>query len=80
MVDDAKKYRPTFSETRALSPGALVCRGCGGRAFFVKSKTDHTNGTIMRRRQCVHCGLRVTTRETVIKHSQKTEPLTGTGK
>jgi transcriptional regulator NrdR family protein len=42
-------------------PG-LVCRNCGCRHFFV-IYTRARPGRIMRRRECRHCGRRITTTE-----------------
>jgi hypothetical protein len=40
----------------------LVCKGCGCRDYRVLY-TDRRDGYILRRRECRHCGRRVTTRE-----------------
>jgi transposase-like protein len=40
----------------------LVCPDCGCADFRVKH-TYSTNGGILRRRECRHCGRRLTTRE-----------------
>ena len=46
----------------------LECRDCGCRDFHVL-ETRRTDGAILRRRECRHCGRRVTTRETTIGNS-----------
>ncbi len=43
----------------------LRCPKCGGREFRVVYTRPMTDGTIDRRRKCVACGNRVTTREAV---------------
>ena len=43
----------------------LVCRDCGCRHFHVV-ETRQARGMILRRRECRHCGRRVTTRETAV--------------
>ena len=45
-------------------PGkGLVCRRCGCRHFRTVYTRRRAGGTILRRRECRHCGLRITTIE-----------------
>ena len=60
-------YRARESE-REEDKG-LVCAECGCRDFFVVYTRPATRGRIVRRRQCRHCGKRIST----------TERLTGSG-
>lgn len=41
----------------------LVCRACGCRHFYVVYVRARRGGRIMRRRECRHCGKRITTWE-----------------
>jgi len=50
-------------------PKGLACPQCGCRHFFVVYTRRATNGRIIRRRECRHCGRRIST----------TERLTGGG-
>ncbi len=44
-------------------PVGLECPDCGCRHFYVVYTRPTPNGRIMRRRQCRHCGRRITTFE-----------------
>ncbi len=44
-------------------PKGLVCPSCGCRHFEVLYTRATPDGSIRRRRQCRHCGRRVTTTE-----------------
>jgi transcriptional regulator NrdR family protein len=45
-------------------PQGLVCRVCGCRHFWVVyTRPSARPGWITRRRECRHCGKRITTRE-----------------
>jgi len=57
--------RPTMQDLAALNrPAAgLECPECGCRDFRV-TKTRQGDGVIVRRRECRHCGHRITTFET----------------
>jgi hypothetical protein len=44
-------------------PVGIVCRTCGCRHFFVIDSRPARGGKIVRRRECRHCGTRITTRE-----------------
>ena len=46
-----------------FSPAGLACRNCGCRHWLVVYTRPGPMGSIRRRRQCRHCGLRVTTIE-----------------
>jgi hypothetical protein len=43
------------------------CKACGCADFYVKETTRRKDGTISRRRQCRHCGKRITTREETVR-------------
>jgi len=47
-------------------PMGLVCRTCGCRHFHVLYTRRASRGRLMRRRECRHCGRRVTTSEQVV--------------
>lgn len=47
-------------------PKGLVCRTCGCRHFEVIYTRPGPDNKIIRRRECRHCGKRVTTSERVI--------------
>ncbi|MFO7958343.1 MAG: hypothetical protein R6X33_14750 [Candidatus Brocadiia bacterium] len=44
----------------------LVCRGCGCRHFHVIYTRRTSKNRILRRRECRHCGRRITTYEEAI--------------
>ena len=48
-----------------VKPRGLVCPTCGCRHFEVVYTRATPIGTIRRRRQCRHCGRRVTTNERI---------------
>lgn len=50
-----------MSETE--QPRGLVCRKCECRHFYVVWTRPLRNGTILRKRECRHCGARVVTSE-----------------
>ena len=52
-------------------PG-LECQGCGCRHFNVLHTRRRPNGVILRRRECRHCGRRITTVEKVRDDDPKT--------
>ncbi len=59
---DADK-RPTAGQlAHQARPGGLECPECGCRHFRVV-KTRRGDGVVLRRRECRHCGRRVTTIE-----------------
>lgn len=53
----AKRKRQTF-DCRGLE-----CRVCGCRRWSVVYTDPHPHGVIVRRRECKHCGRRITTHE-----------------
>jgi len=53
--------RKTWSPT--ASPMGLACRSCGCLHFFVVYTRRAAGGKLMRRRECRHCGKRMTTVE-----------------
>lgn len=60
---DVPEKRPTMQELAAgARQGGLVCPECGCRHFRV-CKTKPGDGIILRRRECRHCGRRITTFE-----------------
>ena len=44
-------------------PVGIVCRTCGCRHFYVLSTRAAPSGRMIRRRECRHCGRRITTYE-----------------
>jgi len=58
-----KKYtQADFVRGRDEAVGGIVCHGCGCRHFLVVY-TRRERGRIVRRRECRHCGRRITTYE-----------------
>lgn len=55
-MSERKQWAPT------IPAGGLVCRQCGCRDFRVIYTRNDPSG-IIRRRECRHCGKRVTTVE-----------------
>ena len=51
-------------DNQQQQPVGLICRACGCRHFFVIYVRARPGGRIMRRRECRHCGKRITTWET----------------
>ncbi len=47
---------------KSEEPAGLVCQTCGCRHFYV-IYTRRQFGKIFRRRECRHCGRRISTRE-----------------
>ena len=62
-----EKERKHYSEpiTPGVAPGAvgLICGRCGCREFRVVYTRAAPKGRIRRRRECRHCGMRLTTIE-----------------
>jgi len=44
----------------------LECRSCGCKHFRVVYTRPYRGGSVVRRRECRHCGRRITTRERVV--------------
>jgi len=58
---------PKVRQREAVVDGqkaGLVCRACGCQHFRVVYVRPLPNGVVLRRRECRHCGKRMTTRET----------------
>ena len=55
--------RPACSLTGTASRRGLECPGCGCRHFHVLYTRAAIGGRILRRRECRHCGRRLTTYE-----------------
>jgi transcriptional regulator NrdR family protein len=53
------------STTAGQAPRGLECPRCGCRHFRVVYTRAAQGGRIMRRRECRHCGRRITTSERV---------------
>jgi transcriptional regulator NrdR family protein len=53
------------AETRLIAPfrRGLECKSCGCRHFRVLYTRAGSNGKLIRRRECRHCGRRMTTWE-----------------
>ena len=56
----------------------IVCSSCGSTDFDV-IRTTPTRGGILRRRQCLGCGVRITTSERPICSVVANTPATGVG-
>lgn len=52
---------------RPDEPVGLVCAGCGCRHFYT-IETRPAARMIVRRRECRHCGKRITTRERIVEN------------
>lgn len=62
----------------STKPTGLHCPGCGKRAFrTLDSRPVH--GGQRRRRECVSCGFRVTTQESIVRSEQAQRPGRKTG-
>ncbi len=61
-MSDARTDQQAGRERPAGSRG-LVCRGCGCRHFHVIYTRRTSKNRILRRRECRHCGRRITTYE-----------------
>ena len=57
--------KPTDGQKPA-EPVGLVCAGCGCGHFNVIYTRPVYGGRIERRRECRHCGKRITTREKIV--------------
>ena len=63
---EQSRPRKHYSETitPGVEPGGgLVCEHCGCRHFRVVYTRPHRAGGVLRRRECRHCGRRLTTIE-----------------
>ena len=56
------REKPTRAQSLDEQRG-IVCRSCGSRYFRVVYTRPKLGGKIMRRRECRHCGKRITTWE-----------------
>ena len=68
MVKKKKQPSPDptpETELETEAPIGLECRGCGCR-HFLTLETRKREKSVMRRRECRHCGRRITTREKVV--------------
>ncbi|MFI4860249.1 MAG: hypothetical protein ACIAXF_06160 [Phycisphaerales bacterium JB063] len=64
MPDDQPRPRSTPSSAApAAEQRGIICRQCGCGHFYVLYTRAKPGGRIMRRRECRHCGKRVTTWE-----------------
>lgn len=61
--------QPT-ANAQPRSANGLVCRNCGCRHFQVIYTRRAAQGRIVRRRECRHCGRRLTTWEVAINQTQ----------
>jgi len=68
MAEKREKVRASDlqQQRRNSDERGLVCRVCGCRHFEVVYTQKLEDGRIRRRRQCRHCGHRITTHETQI--------------
>jgi len=67
MDDTVSDVSAASAHRKTWAPGqdqrGLVCRACGCQHFRVVYTRPTWNGRIMRRRECRHCGKRMTTWE-----------------
>jgi hypothetical protein len=56
-----RELRERDQPSQTLDVGAGICRQCGGDSKVID--TNPTAGPIRRRRECIQCGWRWTTRE-----------------
>jgi len=63
MERDRKRYSEPITPGVAPDAEGIVCRRCGCGHFRVLYTRPATRGGIRRRRECRHCGTRVTTIE-----------------
>ncbi len=56
--------KPLPAPQAPANPVGIVCRGCGCRHFHLVEIRPALAGRIMKRRECRHCGRRLTTYET----------------
>lgn len=71
-MDNRDKERKTLNELAMGSQNGLVCPKCGCNHFNVLD-TRNAKGVIRRRRECRHCGRRISTVEEKVtpgKHVQ----------
>ncbi len=62
-----KEKEESPDDDAAGGRGGLSCAVCGSRDFrVVDSRHDMKNNRIKRRRECRHCGRRVTTTERIV--------------
>jgi transcriptional regulator NrdR family protein len=61
MNQERKDKAPKDAE-----PRGLVCRECGCRHFWVVYTRAYSGGRVVRRRECRHCGRRMTTWEKMV--------------
>ncbi|HHN46473.1 MAG TPA: hypothetical protein ENN09_03430 [Planctomycetes bacterium] len=54
---------PSVKEASALKERGLTCPNCGCHHFFVVYTRAAAGKKVMRRRECRHCGRRITTYE-----------------
>lgn len=57
----------TTSGVKLSEQRGIQCRRCGCRHFHVLYTRAKPGGTIQRRRECRHCGTRITTWERAIE-------------
>jgi DNA-directed RNA polymerase subunit RPC12/RpoP len=57
---------PIPQTTPSADQRGLVCRHCGCKHFYVVYTRPAGGGKLVRRRECRHCGRRVTTWEKMI--------------
>jgi DNA-directed RNA polymerase subunit RPC12/RpoP len=66
MKVELLSINPTQQKPDSTKHVGLHCRKCGERRFRVIYTRGTWDGKIVRRRECRHCGRRVTTREHMI--------------
>jgi len=66
MAADRKRYTETIRPgvaPDAVDSGGLICTRCGCRHFRTLYTRPNPRGGVTRRRECRHCGKRLTTIE-----------------
>ena len=61
--DTPKRYPEHITPGVEPDDRGLACRRCGCRHFYVLYTRQAAGGRILRRRECRHCGLRLSTVE-----------------
>ena len=75
MTEGADDRPVVWPPQAGLPEGGLVCRECGCRHFYVVStRPGIRDQTVVRRRECRHCGRRITTIEQEKLHEPPGRP------
>ena len=53
----------------------MICLNCGGETRVIDSRnSENPANSIVRRRKCISCGSRFTTKETIVSTFKKAQP------